>query len=891
MKTQLILATSAILALAASTAAAQTTGATAGGTAETADLVEVIVTGTRRTDRSATQSASPIDVIGGAELNTQAASNMLDVVKNVVPSFFVPQNTISDASTFVRAPSLRGLPSDEVLVLVNGKRFNRSALVQVYAGGDTGLSFGSHGSDLSSLPSIAVKKLEILRDGATAQYGTDAIAGVLNYGLRDDVGFEVVARMGQYQDESDGDGMLFAANGGFELGDDGFINLSAEYFDDEQTSRGVTRAVAVAFAEENPDLAGELPHYPLPAQIWGSSPTHGFKFVLNSAFGVGDNSELYFFGNYADTKTDQSFNFRSSLQNDPLRPPFEADNGSGTNVFNVLSGRGFFNGPYYLPCPASNATCPAGGFVEDPINAYYLTSLYPGGFTPRFVGENEQIYGTAGFRGDAESGLHYDFSTSLSRNTLALSMYNSISPSFGPETQTSFEFGDLIQEEIDVNVDVTYPIEVGMASPLTFSAGAEYRKESFESTAGDFQSFGAGPYAIANPLYAEIAPGVFQATGNFTETEDPGASGYAGTNTAYADENSQASYGVYVGLEGDITENFTMGAAARFEDYETFGSEVVGKLNAIWRVTDAVSLRATVGTGFHAPSPGQNNTQIVTTTFIAGESVQQGTFPVTSAVAQYYGAELLKPATATNYGAGIVFNPSDAVTLTLDFYQIDVDDRIYISQSYTVDAADIAALPELATVGENGSVQYFTNAFDTSTHGVDFVGTWAATDNLNLTLAYNYNKSEAENFDPAIVSGDQIIGIANLAPNHRGTFSGNWSLGNFGVNFRVNYYGSWIDANDYPTEYDANGRIVDGQEFGAKTTADLDLSYTFMEKYTLTIGGANIFNEYPDKIAATADNPIYVLTGGTADGQVYPRSGGPFGINGGYFYAALRMQF
>jgi iron complex outermembrane receptor protein len=868
----------------AADAQAQTAANAPGGPA----LEEVIVTGTRRTDRSASESASPIDVIGGAELNTQAASNMLDVVKNVVPSFFVPQNTISDASTFVRAPSLRGLPSDQVLVLLNGKRFNRSALVQVYSGGDTGLSFGSHGSDLSSLPSIAIKKLEILRDGATAQYGTDAIAGVLNYGLRDDVGFEVVARMGQYQDESDGDGMLFAANAGFEVGDDGFINLSAEYFDDDQTSRGVTRPVAVAFAEENPDLAGELPHYPLPAQIWGSSPTHGFKFVLNSEFGMGENSELYFFGNYADTKTDQSFNFRSSLQGSR---DFEADDGSGTNVTISQGGRGFFNGPYYLPCPASNATCPTGGFVEDPVNNFLMTSLYPGGFTPRFVGENEQIYGTAGFRGDAESGLHYDFSTSLSRNTLALSMYNSISPSFGPETQTSFEFGDLIQEEIDINVDVTYPIEVGMASPLTFSAGAEFREESFESTAGDFQSFGAGPYAIANPLYAEIAPGVFQATGNFTDVEDPGASGYAGTNTAYADENSQSSYGVYVGLEGDITENFTMGAAARFEDYETFGSEVVGKLNAIWRATDAVSLRATIGTGFHAPSPGQNNTQIVTTTFIAGESVQQGTFPVTSAVAQYFGAELLKPATATNYGAGIVFNPSDVFTLTLDFYQIDVDDRIFISQSYTVDAADIAALPELATVGENGSVQYFTNAFDTSTHGVDLVGTWAATDNLNLTLAYNYNKSEAENFDPAIVSGDQVIGIERLAPNHRGTFSGNWSLGNFGVNFRLNYYGSWIDANDYPTERDANDRIVDGQEFGAKTTADLDLSYTFMDKYTLTVGGANIFNEYPDKIAATADNPIYLLTGGLNDGSVYPRSGGPFGINGGYYYAALRVQF
>src|SRR4029453_19377995 len=164
-------------------------------------LEEVVITGTRRVDRSATDSASPVDVISGSDINDQPTANMLDSVRNIVPSFFVGQNTISDASTFVRAPSLRGLPSDQVLVMLNGKRFNRSALVQVYNGGDTGLSFGSHGSDISSIPSIAIKRLEVLRDGATAQYGSDAIAGVLNYALRDDTGFDVLARYGQYKED------------------------------------------------------------------------------------------------------------------------------------------------------------------------------------------------------------------------------------------------------------------------------------------------------------------------------------------------------------------------------------------------------------------------------------------------------------------------------------------------------------------------------------------------------------------------------------------------------------------------------------------------------------------------------------------------------------------
>lgn len=390
-------------------------------------LEAVIVTGTRRTDRTATESASPIDIIDGTELRSQPAANMLDVVKNVVPSFYVGQNTISDASSIIRAPSLRGLPSDEVLVMMNGKRFNRSALVQVYNGGDNGLSFGSHGSDLSSIPSIAIRSLEVLRDGATAQYGSDAIAGVLNFGLREDAGFELQTRFGQYQDASDGDSKVIAAKAGFRLGENGFVTLSGEYNDDEQTSRGETRPVAVAFAAENPGLEDQLPHFPLPAQIWGSSPTHGYKFLLNSGFDATENSEFYFFGNAASAKTDESFNFRSSLVG---TRPFTDTEG----VIHNIGGRSFFQQPYYqTPCPANNATCPANGYVQD-TNTFFMSSLYPAGFTPRFVGKSKHAYGTAGYRGEIRDGFNYDISVSSSRNQLALSMYNSISPSFGGAT-------------------------------------------------------------------------------------------------------------------------------------------------------------------------------------------------------------------------------------------------------------------------------------------------------------------------------------------------------------------------------------------------------------------------------------------------------------------------
>ncbi len=491
MKALPIIVAATLAAAAAQSALAQQaapTSATAGSTVE-----EVVVTGTRRTDRTVTDSASPVDVISSTELRAQPASNLLDQVKYVVPSFFVGQNTISDASSLVRAPSLRGLPSDEVLVMLNGKRFNRSALVQVYTGGDTELAFGSQGSDLSSIPAIAIKNLEVLRDGATAQYGSDAIAGVLNYGLRDDAGFEVQARYGHYKDHGDGKSYQYAANGGIKFGSSGFANLSAEYDDDGQTSRGVNRPTAIAFAEENPSLASQLPNYPLPVQIWGQSPSHGYKFLLNSAFDVTDSSKIYLFGNIAYSKTNESFNNRSSLIG---TRPFTTTTGDVID----LGGRSFFQHPYYqTQCPANSPTCPADGYVQD-SNVFLLSSIYPAGFTPRFVGETKEDYGTVGYKGKTASGLGYDLSVSSSRNALDLSMYDSISPSFGGASQTSFEFGSLIQKEFDANLDLTYGLEAGMASPLTLSGGAEFRKEEYTATPGDFQSYGAGPYAAPHPL-------------------------------------------------------------------------------------------------------------------------------------------------------------------------------------------------------------------------------------------------------------------------------------------------------------------------------------------------------------------------------------------------------
>ena len=874
-------------------ASAQTTSASAPADAEASNpeqsAKDVLVIGSRRADRTSTDSASPVDVFDKEELQAQPALNMLDVVRNLVPSFFIPQNTISDASTFVRPPSLRGLGADQILVMINGKRYNRAALVQVYGGADTALSYGAQGSDISNIPAIAIGNLQVLRDGATAQYGSDAIAGVINYQLRQDAGLELQALYGQTY-KNDGDRYQVSGDVGFKLGERGFVNVAGEYFNEKGTSRGATRPIAVVLANLQPSVANRIPNYPGPAQIWGSSPTDGYKLFLNSSYEVADKASVYLVANYAESSANQSFNYRSPIS---APTPLTVNNGSGTAATASPGANGSFNPIYTTACPTGNATCPTGGFVRNGGTTFNFTSIYPGGFTPRFIGKVEQLYGIAGIKGEFDGGFTYDLSATLARNSLALSMTDSLSPSFGPQSQTSFFFGNLIQREQNVNLDLTYPVEIGFASPVTLSGGAEFRREEYQTTVGDVQSYAAGPFA-SQPLYDLVSPGVYtralNGTTPVTASQSPAASGYGGISPTFAGKNDQKSFGAYVGAEADIVKEFSGGIAARYEHYDTFGDAFVGKVNAIWRAEETTSLRFTAGTGFHAPSPGQNNTQILTTSFAAGTGVQvqTGTYPVTSSIAQFYGAQSLKPEKSVNFGAGIVIDPKNGFTLTIDGYTIKVKNRIGISQAYNVTAANIAALPALASVGVGGVVNYFTNGFDTRTSGVDVVSTYRTTllnGRFAVTLAYNYNKSTADNIKlsttgVALVSPAQSFNISNLPPKHRGNLSANWQIGAFTLNARENFYSSWANQLEYP-----------GQTFGKKFLTDFDISYTLAEKYTLTVGASNIFNVYPDRIAPSTTTPIYALTNSTADGQIYPRSGGPFGINGGVYYARMRVKY
>ncbi len=339
-------------------------------------------------------------------------------------------------------------------------------------------------------------------------------------------------------------------------------------------------------------------------------------------------------------------------------------------------------------------------------------------------------------------------------------------------------------------------------------------------------------------------------------------------------------------LEADVLKNLTLGIAGRYEDYASFGSTTLGKFQVRFKATDWLSLRGTASTGFHAPTPGQSNVETLSTTFLpgsAGTQVQIGTYPVTSSVAKYYGATALKPEESTNLSAGIVLTPATDLLVTLDGYSIKVRHRIGISQQFSVTQADINKLADLAYVGAGGTVQYFTNGFSTTTKGLDLVGTYLfhlGAGSLATTLAYNYNKTDVNSFDPTVITRARIIDIQHYAPNNRVNLNLDYHLAKFIASVHENYYGSFRDENDYA-----------GQLFTSKTTTDLDLSYEVLKNVTAAIGGRNVFNAYPDKIANSAANKVYPQTGGLVDGEVYPRTGGPFGFNGAFFYARVAAKF
>lgn len=858
---------------------------------------QIIVTGTRRTDRTVAESAVPIDVFTTEDFKAQPSPQLQNIIKTLVPSFNQNRNLLGDASAFVRPPNLRGLPADQILVLINGKRMHRSALVQVT--GDA-LNVGSQGPDLSQISSPAVSRIEVLRDGAAAQYGSDAIAGVINIGLnRADNGINLAARYGQTY-RGDGEDLQISGNAGFKLGDGGFFNITGEFIDQQVFDRSVPRPeIAPLIA------AGITPPRPTGNQL-GQPSNRAYRVVWNTAVPVGDGDEVYAFGNYGWQRQSNDFNYRRPIgvvaPDIPLRP------GTGNLGKSIGS-------LWYLDQVGVDPTSGRPIYSETG-RTWSETTIFPNGFVPVFEASIEDLSIVGGYKGQSEGGIKYDFTAAYGRNQIRYFMYDTLNPSLGPQSPTGFYLGKVTQQEYNINADFSYETDIGFYKPLFIAAGLEFRRETFAVGLGDRASWEPGIYG------SQL---VRRANGTtFNVTKPVGANGFPGFGPDSVAEGGRNNYSAYLDFEAEVVESLDLGLAVRYDYFNDFGSTFNGKFSARWAINDAIALRGAASTGFRAPTPGQQFTQNTQTGFPQGSPVPVATQTARpdSISAQYFGARELEPEKSVSFSGGIVLTPGGGFNLTVDAYNIVVRDRIGITSSINVTAADQQALlaAGLTTALDLGQVNYFTNGFRTRTRGVDIVLSHRADTDIgrfNSSLAVNYNRTKVTDRNTialstirptdtrvlSLIDNTRLGNIEDSNPRWRGVLSTNYTKGAFDLTARANYFGKFttyflpvgavpagVDPVAfralYPAPNAAAGIPEWGKTFGAEVSLDLEAGLTFAENYRLAVGVENLFNNYPDVETRNA----YPSTGGQANGSLYPGSS-PLGQAGGFWYVRATAKF
>jgi iron complex outermembrane receptor protein len=799
-------------------------------------LEELVVTGVRGHARSVTESTVPIDVLGAEEFSNQGDTDLNNLLRNVVPSYNVNAQPISDAATIVRPANLRGLAPDHTLVLINGKRRHRAAVIYWIG---NGVSDGAQGPDISAIPSSALKRVEVLRDGASAQYGSDAIAGVMNFILNDaNEGATVEARYGGYYA---GDGAQYAISGniGLPLTDKGFANFSFEYGESDPTNRSVQRDDAAALTAAGNTAVRN------PAQIWGTPEIQDdIKTWLNWGVNLSDSLELYGHGNYVTKTAIGGFYFRNPNTRDAV---FSGDGGETLLIGDLTPGT--------TPCPTvaitNNVPDPAAlSAVRSDPNCFSFQEMFPGGFTPQFGGDVQDYSALGGIRGTVGERLSWDASVGYGYNRVDFFISNTVNASLGPDTPTTFDPGSYIQDELNVNFDVSYEL----SDTVTLSAGAEYRDETFEIEEGQIESWDFGPLAEQG----------FSAASN----------GFPGFSDTIAGSWSRSNYAVYGDIGWRATEAWQIDLAVRWEDFDDFGTTTNGKVATNYRFNDAFAVRGSWSTGFRAPTPGQSNAGNVTTQFdpVRGELVNNGTIPPTNPVAQLRGGEALDPEESQNFSIGAIFEAGD-FSLTADFYQIEVDGRIAVSQDFTLTPAEVAALVAsgVTSAANLTTFRFFTNDFDTETKGVDLVATYGMDlfgGQSALSLAFNNNKTEVTHFDPVTLSTNRIRQLEEGVPDTRWSLTGTHSTGPWRALARVSQYDDWYDNEA--------GFVFEGGDF----IFDVELAYTVRDALTFVVGAQNVFDDYPE------ENPDARATTGNLYSQY-----SPMGFNGGFWYGKFSYSF
>ena len=807
---------------------------------------ELVVVGSRAEARTVTESLVPVDVIAAEEFVQQGGPDLLSQLRNVVPSFNVNRQPIADAATIIRPANLRNLAPDHTLVLVNGKRRHRGAVISWIGGG---VADGSQGADISVIPSIALKQVEVLRDGASAQYGSDAIAGVLNFTLKDaPSGGSVEVRAGTYQGGDipdrgpDGQSITYAANVGMPLGEGGFANLSFEYGNSDPTDRSVQRGDAAAL------IAAGNTAVRNPAQIWGSpEERNNAKFFGNFGKLVGESTQVYAHTNYASRKVTGGFFFRNPNTRGAV---FSGDGGKSLLIGDALDARdGVLDG---------SAGCPVVPVVDhvpdqaalsqvfsDP-NCFSFQELFPGGFTPNFGGFYIDNSIVGGIRGQFASGLRWDTSLSAGTSEVDFFINNTVNASLGPDTPTEFKPGLYRQDDLNVNFDIAYEA----SEFVHFAAGAEIRDEGFTIEQGQEESWTFGPYA----------PQGFSAASN----------GFPGFSPIAVGSWNRRNSALYADVElSDAEDRFIWGGALRFERFADFGNTLNWKTAARAAVADGFAVRASASTGFRAPTPGQQNAFNVSTQFdpTTGELVNRGTIPSNSKVAALRGGQGLQPETSLNFTAGAIAE-AGIFTLTADFFRIAIEDRLALSQNFELDDSEVAGLVAegVTSAGNLRSFRFFINDFDTVTQGIDIVAVLAPTTKSELSFLYNHTSTDITQHNPELLSDERIRRLKYTLPMDRLNATWKQRLGRFNLMGRLSYYGEWYerrDAHTYPGEW----------------LVDFEIDYRLGKGVSIAGGAQNALNNFTD-----------ISPRQYAVGSQFSQAS-PFGFNGAYWYTRLNYSW
>ena len=888
----------------------------------------VVVVGSRAEPRSAIESTVPVDVIRTEDLARQGSRDLVSQLRTVIPSFNINTQPISDAGTVVRPANLRNLAPDHTLVLVNGKRRHRSAVI-TWLG--NGIADGSQGPDISVIPSIAIRQVEVLRDGAAAQYGSDAIAGVMNFQLKNDPsGGSLEVQTGGFFDANPGNpatcgsgiigdikhscngigghGRTFsvAGNVGFPLGSNGFGNLSMEYGTAAPTNRAIQRQDALDIINAgNTNLRDT-------AQVWGSPRNnHDFKLFANFGHLFDDRFQLYGHGNYASRKVTGGFYFRNPHTRGGV---FRGSRLHPTSLLNVYNADGEitnFPNPKELDLTESDHR---GAIVYD-ANGQVAGLPGTAGVPSLLVGDrvwaNTDVAGAGGCPTIPVTN-HVPDAAALSAVeadpncfTLHSRFPGGFTPQFGGDLIDYSLVGGLRgfassgltwdasvsngTSEINQFIFDTVNASVGYDTPTSFRPGI-YRQDetnlNFDvsyplndrvhlASGAEWRrekfTIGAGD----QPSW-EIGPYAAQ---GFSSGSN-GFNGYRADTTA--GDWSRSNIAVYGDVEFTNPGRWKLGTAVRLEDFDDFGTTVNGKVSGRLKLTGMVALRGAVSTGFRAPTPGQQHAFNVTTAFIGGQLTNQGVVPSTSAVAMARGGGQLQPETSRNYSAGVVLEKGP-FTFTADYFRIDIDDRVALAQDIKLSDDEIETLlAEGIPEARNFPVfRFFLNDFSTTTQGIDLISTLVK-GSTSFSAAYNYTDTAVKNVESSVIDRFRITTLERGLPNTRWNFTVNHDARRWNLMGRVNYFGQFWDSEDGRNAKDL-GVVSESwlyPSYGGKALLDVELGIPLGESVALAIGGENLLNTYPDV------NEFGIRTVGNYYGQF-----SPFGFNGANIYVRLNYRW